>query len=37
MAFVVRFAQSVRNNWKKSVFGVTVLTFGGSYFKEKYE
>uniref|UniRef100_A0A336LLJ1 Acylglycerol kinase, mitochondrial n=1 Tax=Culicoides sonorensis TaxID=179676 RepID=A0A336LLJ1_CULSO len=37
MAFVIRFAKSVRNNWKKSVFACGVLAYGISYAKDKYE
>ncbi|XP_053684585.1 acylglycerol kinase, mitochondrial [Sabethes cyaneus] len=37
MAFVIRFAKSVRNNWKKSVFLASALGYGVSYSKEKYE
>ncbi|XP_058462101.1 acylglycerol kinase, mitochondrial [Malaya genurostris] len=37
MAFIIKFAKSVRNNWKKSVFLVSAVSYGASYSREKYE
>ncbi|XP_055538654.1 acylglycerol kinase, mitochondrial [Wyeomyia smithii] len=37
MAFVIRFAKGVRNNWKKSVFLASAVGYGVSYSREKYE
>ncbi|XP_059055522.1 acylglycerol kinase, mitochondrial [Achroia grisella] len=36
MEKVVKFAKTIRNNWKKSVLGVVALYYGGSKAKEKY-
>ncbi|XP_035910530.1 acylglycerol kinase, mitochondrial [Anopheles stephensi] len=37
MAFVIRFAKAVRNNWKKSTVFASALAYGVSYSNEKYE
>uniref|UniRef100_A0A182UI69 Acylglycerol kinase, mitochondrial n=1 Tax=Anopheles melas TaxID=34690 RepID=A0A182UI69_9DIPT len=37
MAFVIRFAKAVRNNWKKSTVFGSALAYGVSYSNEKYE
>ncbi|XP_063698579.1 acylglycerol kinase, mitochondrial [Culicoides brevitarsis] len=37
MAFVVRWAKTIRNNWKKSTFAACALAYGVSYAKDKYE
>lgn len=37
MAFVLRFAKTVRNNWKKSTFAACALAYGVSYARDKYE
>ncbi|XP_058833818.1 acylglycerol kinase, mitochondrial [Topomyia yanbarensis] len=37
MAFIIRFAKGVRNNWKKSTFLVGAAAYGISYSREKYE
>lgn len=37
MAFVLRFAKTVRNNWKKSTVFASALAYGVSYSNEKYE
>ncbi|ERL95569.1 acylglycerol kinase, mitochondrial [Dendroctonus ponderosae] len=37
MAFVVKTARTLRNNWKKSTFAVIVLTWGGSYTKHYFD
>uniref|UniRef100_A0A1B0CE40 Acylglycerol kinase, mitochondrial n=1 Tax=Lutzomyia longipalpis TaxID=7200 RepID=A0A1B0CE40_LUTLO len=35
MAFVVKFAKSVRNHWKKSTFAAAVICYGASYANDK--
>ncbi|XP_058055935.1 acylglycerol kinase, mitochondrial [Anopheles bellator] len=37
MAFVLRFAKTVRNNWKKSTVFASAVAYGVSYSNEKYE
>uniref|UniRef100_A0A182ITG8 Acylglycerol kinase, mitochondrial n=1 Tax=Anopheles atroparvus TaxID=41427 RepID=A0A182ITG8_ANOAO len=37
MAFVLRFAKTLRNNWKKSTVFASALAYGVSYSNEKYE
>ncbi|XP_050298150.1 acylglycerol kinase, mitochondrial [Anthonomus grandis grandis] len=37
MAFVIKTAKTLRNNWKKSTFFAVVLTWGGSYTKNHFE
>lgn len=37
MARIVAFAKTIRNNWKKSVFGAAALTYGSNYAHEKYQ
>ncbi|XP_055606355.1 acylglycerol kinase, mitochondrial [Uranotaenia lowii] len=37
MAFVIRFAKGVRNHWKKSTVLAGAVSYGVSYYKEKYE
>ncbi len=37
MAFVVKFAKTIRNNWKKSIFFSLAAVYGGNYGKNKYE
>ncbi|KAJ2950256.1 hypothetical protein O0L34_g11619 [Tuta absoluta] len=37
MEKVVKFGQTIRNNWKKSVVGAIVLYYGAATLKERYE
>lgn len=37
MARVIKFAQTIRNNWKKSVFAAVVVAYGTNYAKNSYE
>ncbi|XP_076274247.1 acylglycerol kinase-like protein Mulk isoform X1 [Rhynchophorus ferrugineus] len=37
MAFVLKTAKTLRNNWKKSTFFALVLTWGGSYTKNYFD
>lgn len=37
MAKILKFFQTIRNNWKKSVVGVAALSYGVSYSKDVYE
>lgn len=37
MAVVVKYVTKIRNNWKKSIFAAVVLSYGGSWAKEKYD
>uniref|UniRef100_A0A2M4ANB0 Acylglycerol kinase, mitochondrial n=1 Tax=Anopheles triannulatus TaxID=58253 RepID=A0A2M4ANB0_9DIPT len=37
MAFVLRFAKTIRNNWKKSTVFGSAVAYGVSYSKEKYD
>ncbi|OWF36638.1 acylglycerol kinase, mitochondrial-like isoform X2 [Mizuhopecten yessoensis] len=37
MAFVLKYAKTVRNNWKKSVVCVAAAAYGVKYAKEKYD
>ncbi|XP_026752066.2 acylglycerol kinase, mitochondrial [Galleria mellonella] len=34
---IAKFSKTIRNNWKKSVFGVIALYYGGTKVKEKYQ
>ncbi|XP_035728733.1 acylglycerol kinase, mitochondrial-like isoform X3 [Vespa mandarinia] len=37
MARMLKFLQTIRNNWKKSTFGAVALSYGVSYSKESYD
>lgn len=37
MAKMLKFLQTIKNNWKKSAFGAAALSYGVSYSKESYE
>ncbi|KAI4492322.1 hypothetical protein M0802_009832 [Mischocyttarus mexicanus] len=37
MARILKFFQTIRNNWKKSAFGAAALSYGISYSKESYD
>ncbi|GLH00918.1 Acylglycerol kinase, mitochondrial [Gryllus bimaculatus] len=37
MAKLVSFVKTIRNNWKKSIFGCVVVTYGLNYAKGKYD
>ncbi|XP_078037482.1 acylglycerol kinase-like protein Mulk [Augochlora pura] len=37
MAKIIKFFQTIRNNWKKSVVGVAALSYGVSYSKDAFE
>ena len=37
MAKILKFFQTIRNNWKKSVVGVAALSYGVSYSKDIYD
>lgn len=37
MSSVIKFAKTIRNNWKKSVFAALAVSYGISYGNEKYK
>lgn len=37
MEKIIKFSNTIRNNWKKSVLGVIALYYGAATVKEKYE
>lgn len=37
MAFIIKTYKTLRNNWKKSTFGVVVLTYAVNSVKTNYE
>jgi len=37
MKFIINFAKTIRNNWKKSVVFTGIAIYAGKYAKESYE
>lgn len=37
MAFVIKTAKTIRNNWKKSAVGAGLLGYGVNYLIQKYQ
>ena len=37
MEKIIKIGKTLRNNWKKSVFGAIIVYYGAAKLKEKYE